>query len=470
MATKNIRSEYVKSLLEDKEALNKQLESVTESTIKSIIEDKVKDNFRQIISEDANAFEEEEVEDKPTDAKEESKGEKKADDVNADTVDSEDTTVDSEKAIEDSDDETTDELGMSGETAEEGSEDDTKFWDALEDYKGEDGEYDLTGMDAESVVKVLKVMKPEDGVRVVKNNEGDYKLTDDETGKEYIIQVDDDNDDDAEIEYDELGEGREYCIEFEEHGNIGYTTDYQKQTAMTTLNNIETADPSKTYSMDGGVPTGTEKPFPGKVNKSPYDKPVNEEACDDEEMNEAMTTQEDGAYNRGVGMVHTNTNSKAAKGRNSHAGGVQVHGTADNSYSEAQMESIKSKANAIFAENKQLKSILPTFKKQLQEAIVINQSLGYIVRLLKENATSSEEKQSIIKKFSDIKTLKESTAMFNSINEELHRNHQSAQNVENVLNSQLSEASRHTATETPMYQSDDLAKSLDLIRRLNQIK
>lgn len=463
MATKNIRSEYVKSLLEDKEALNKQLESVTESTIKSIIEDKVKDNFRQIISEDADAFEEEEVEEKPTDTGEDSE-EEKSDDINADVVDSEDTTEDG--------DDTEDELGMGGDTADEdGSEDDTEVWDALEDYKGEDGEYDLTGMDANKVLKVLKVMKPEDGVRVVKNDEGDYELSDDETGKEYIIQVDADDEDEEEdeIDSDELGEGKEYCIEFEEHGNTGYTTNYQKQTAMTTSDNHEPADSDKTYSMDGGVPTGTEKPFPGNGDKSPYNNKVNEDACEDEEMNEAMTTQEDGAYNRGTGMVHTNTNSKAAKGRNSHAGGVQVHGTGENSYSEAQMESIKRKANEIFKENKQLKSILPTFKKQLQEAIVINQSLGYIVRLLKENATSADEKQSIIKRFSDIKTLKEGTAMFKTINEELHRNHQS-QNVENVFNSQLSEASKHIASETPMYQSDDLSKSLDLMRRLNQIK
>lgn len=461
MATKNIRSEYVKSLLEDKEALNRQLESVTESTIKSIIEDKVKDNFRQIISEDTDTFEEEEVEEKPTDTEDDSKEDEKSEDV---TVDDSDVTATDDE--ENSDETADDELGMGAETADEEGSDDTSVWDELEDYKGEDGEYDLTGMDADSVVKVLKVMKPEDGVRVVKNNDGNYELTDDETGKEYIIQVDVDTDDE-----DGLAEGKEYCIEFEEHGNTGYTTNYQKQTAMTTPDNHEPADASKTYSMDGGVPTGTEKPFPGKGSKAPYEESVNEEACGEEEaeMNEAMTTQEDGAYNRGAGMIHTNTNAKVAKGRNSHAGGVQVHGTGENSYSEAQMESIKRKANAIFMENKTLKSILPKFKQQLQEAIVINQSLGYVIRLLKENATSLEEKQSIIKKFSDIKTLEEGQSMYKTISEELHRNHQS-QNVENVFNSQLSEASKHNVTETPMYQSDDLSKSLDLIRRLNQIK
>ena len=306
-------------------------------------------------------------------------------------------------------------------------------------------------MDAEDVIKVLKVMKPEDGVRVVKNDDGNIELTDDETNKEYIIQLDvDDESCDGCDDDDSLGEA-------ENHGNVGYTDDYQKKTAMTTPDNHEPADPSKTYSMDGGVPTGTEKPFPGKGYKAPFDKDVNE----------AMTTQEQGAYNRGTGMVHTNTNSKAAKGRNSHAGGKQIHGTADNSYSEAQMESIKRKANEIFRENKELKSLLPNLKKQLQEAIVINQSLGNIVKLLKENATTADEKQSIIKRFNDVKTCNESNSLYKTITEELHRTHQT-QNVDNVLNAQLSEATKHTV-ETPMYQSDDLTETLDFMRRLDRV-
>lgn len=166
-------------------------------------------------------------------------------------------------------------------------------------------------------------------------------------------------------------------------------------------------------------------------------------------------------------MVHTNTNSKAAKGRNSHAGGKQIHGTADNSYSEAQMESIKRKANEIFRENKELKSLLPNLKKQLQEAIVINQSLGNIVKLLKENATTADEKQSIIKRFNDVKTCNESNSLYKTITEELRRTHQT-QNVDNVLNAQLSEATKHTV-ETPMYQSDDLTETLDFMRRLDRV-
>lgn len=444
---KNIRSEYVKNLLEDKETLEKQLKGITESTIKSLLEDEVKGNLRQIISEDANSFEEEEVTDDDTKPVDDTKD----DDISTDDTDAngdDDTTsTDSEEGTGDDDTSVVDDADVTAADDEEGTDDDV--WSGLESYKGEDGEYDLTGMDADDVIKVLKVMKPEDGVRVVKNDDGNIELTDDETNKEYIIQIDVD-DDALENDDDALGEA-------ENHGNVGYTDDYQKKTAMTTPDNHEPADPNSTYSMDGGVPTGTEKPFPGKGDTAPFDKDVNE----------AMTTQEQGPYNRGDGMVHTNTNSKAAKGRNSHAGGKQIHGTADNSYSEAQMESIKRKANEIFRENKELKSLLPELNNRLREAIVINQSMGNIVKLLKENATTTEEKQSIIKRFNDVKTLSESNSLYKTITEELHRIHQT-QNVDSVLNAQLSEATKHTV-ETPMYQSEDLSETLDFMRRLDRV-
>ena len=50
---KNIRSEYVKNLLEDKEALEKQLKGITESTIKSLLEDEVKGNLKETIEKEA---------------------------------------------------------------------------------------------------------------------------------------------------------------------------------------------------------------------------------------------------------------------------------------------------------------------------------------------------------------------------------------------------------------------------------
>lgn len=98
---------------------------------------------------------------------------------------------------------------------------------------------------------------------------------------------------------------------------------------------------------------------------------------------------------------------------------------------------------------------------------MINQSLGNIVNILKENATTADEKVDIVKRFNDVKTCNESNELYKTITEELHRTHHT-QNVEDVFNSQLSESSKQPV-DTPLYQSDDLSRSLDLMKRLNNL-
>lgn len=459
---KNIRSEYIKNLMEDKERLSQEMKEVAESTVQNILNETIKTNLKNILSEseDEDTFSEEDVVDDATQKTE-------------DTTD-----VDATEEVPSSDDVTADSdvVTSDEESGEETKTPEDDVWSEVEQFKGEDGEYDLTGMDKDSLVKVLKVMGPEDGIRVVKKDDNTILLNDDETEKEYIIQLDDvSNDDessDDEIEFDiDVDDSVEESKQNEcNESDLGYTTNYQKQTAMTTPDNHEPADSSKTYSMDAGVPTGTDKPFPGNGDKAPFDKKVNEEECCDDEINETMTTQENGAYNRNTGMVHTNTNSKAAKGRNSHAGGEQIHGTSQNSYSEAQMEAIKRKANAIFNENKELKTLLPSIKQQLAEAIVINQSLANVIKIISENATTVNEKKDIIKRFTSVKTREESNNLLKTITEELKRSGKSKENLEHMFNGQLAESKVNTNKTEPMYQSADLKDTVDFMNRLNKIK
>ena len=471
---KNIRSEYIKQLIEDKNSLENKLSEVTKETIKSIIDENVGDKLRQIISEDEDSFIEDEVEDDSTTSSEED-GDDAATDAETETeVDDtaengdETTDVDVEDTVTDTVDDGTEDSDI------DATEDDV--WNDLEQYKGEDGEYDLTGMDADNLIKVMQVMKPTDGIRVVKNDNGTITLSDDETEKEYIIDIDAEGEDDlGDFDSEEgVEESKKHC---NEGANLGYTDDFQNKTAMTTPPNNEPANPKTTYSMDGGAPTGTEKRWANQGSKAPYDEDVNEECeyeveIDDDkkedEVNETMTTQEQGPYNRGDGMVHTNTNSKAAKGRNAHAGGKQVSGTGDNSYSNTQLENIMRKANAIFNENKELKALVPKMQQQMMESIVINKSMGNVMRIVMENSTTLNEKKDILKRFTGVKTIEESDSLYQTISEELKREGKTM-NVNNVINSQLAE-SKNSVVETPMYQSEDLSKTLDLINRLNKIK
>ena len=467
MASNNIRSQYVQQILEDKNSLEEKLKEVTQSTVTSIIGEKVENKIRKILSEGDDSFIEDEVDDVKTDT------DTDVDDETTDTTDTDAEVLD--EPVEDGDEtKTDDDTVADAEVVDdtEGADDENAdLWNDLEQYQGEDGEYDLTGMDADAVIKVMKVLKPEDGVRVVKNDNGTITLSDDETEKEYIIDVDCSDECGADDAVEESKKPN--CNETE----LGYTDNFQNKTAMTTPSNNEPANPKTTYSMDGGAPTGTEKRLANKGNIAPFDEDVNEEVefeiecdgtnCDKEKVDETMTTQEQGPYNRGNGMVHTNTNSKAAKGRNAHAGGQQISGTADNSYSEAKLESIKRKANAIFNENKELKALVPQMKQQLMEAIVINKSMGNLMKIVMENSTSLNEKKEIFARFSGVKTIEESDNLYKTISEELKREGKTI-NVNNVINSQLAE-SKNNIVETPMYQSDDLSQTLSLMKRMSRL-
>ena len=465
-----VRSEYIKKMMAESHNLEDKLKDVAQSTINSILEEKTNKNLRQILSEDEDSFSEEEVDD--------------------------DVTLGSSDA--------SDEEGAStevGSTAGDDSADDSE-WDDLEKYKDEDGEYDLRSMDKDELVKVLKVMSPDDAVRIVKNDDDTLTVTDESNDEEYELELDgdmdefndegdmgefgdndeeieieidgdddfdgDDVDDEEEIEIVPDDDDDEFEVELDE-SNLGYTDNYQKKTAMTTPDNHEPANPKSTYSMDGGVPTGTEKPWVGPKKKSPYDDDVNE-GCENEcgYIEEGgHTVTQDGPYSRGDSKTWTNDASHKTP-RNGSRAGVKEKGTADNMYSDVS-ESIKKKANQIFLENKQLKALMGKLQSQVNEAIVVNQSLANVIKIINENATTVNEKKDILRRFNECSTREESNKLYSVISEELKREGKTHSNVAGTINSQLSE-SRDRAVETPMFKSQDLSDTLNFMSRLDAIK
>ena len=458
-----VRSEYIKKMMAESHNLEDKLKDVAQSTINSILEEKTNKNLRQILSEDEDSFSEEEVDDDVTLG-------------SSDASDKEGTSIDADS------------------TADDDSADDSE-WDDLEKYKDEDGEYDLRSMDKDELVKVLKVMSPDDAVRIVKNDDDTLTVTDESNDEEYELELDDDmnddmgefGDDDEEIEIEIGGDDDfdgddvdgeeeieivpdddEFEVELDE-SNLGYTDNYQKKTAMTTPDNHEPADPKSTYSMDGGVPTGTEKPWVGPKKKSPYDDEVNE-GCEDEcgYIEEGgHTVTQNGPYSRGDGKTWTNDASHKTP-RNGSRAGVKEKGTADNMYSDVS-ESIKKKANQIFLENKQLKALMGKLQSQVNEAIVVNQSLANVIKIINENATTVNEKKDILRRFNECTTREESNKLYSVISEELKREGKTHSNVAGTINSQLSE-SRDRAVETPMFKSQDLSDTLNFMSRLDAIK
>ena len=469
-----VRSNYIKSLMETKKTLEEQMQEVVSESMKGIIGDNAKDEVRKLLkeSEDEDSFSEEEVTDDTATTDKDKTAE--VDDVTT-TDDGEEVTTDTVDTEEDGE-------------PDYAVEDDV--WDELEKCKSADGEFDCRGMDDGNLLKVLKAMGPEDGIRVMKNDDGSIAVEVDgdliQGQEEFVIDLDDLLDTEDAIE--------ESCNNECNESNTGYTSNYQKKTAMTTPNNHEPANPKTTYSMDGGVPTGIEKPFANQGDKAPYDETVNEEADfeivqddepvneeaefeieqDDEQVNEVASTTENNPTVRGTGMTHANTNSKGKTFRSSSEGGQRVKGTGENTYSGGETnESLdfKRKMNTLYEENKQMKAIIPELQKKLMESMVINSSMGYIVRLLNENSTSIDEKKEISARFSKVNTLDESKQLYQTISEELKKVNKS-NNINGIFNSQLAESkqAKQSLVETTMYKSEKVNEALDFMKRLDNIK
>lgn len=491
-----IRSKYIKELLDDKETIKAQMNETTKETLKDYLGETVKATLDNLISEseeDDDSYDEEEATtDEILDTLEEPEDS------------TEDTEVDIEKSEdEDGEDETDvdveDDIESDLDSELDNSElDDDSIWDEIEQYKDEEtGEYDLTGMDNDLVIRVLKAMNPEtDGVRVIKGDD-DIEID----GEDDDINIEDeDGDDSIEIELDgddELDEGEI---------NLDYTDNYQSATAMTTPSNNEVASKKDTYSMDAGVPEGTEKPWAGKAgDMSPFSQKVDEECefelqLDDDDVNDAFGSDpiidyeeehdeypeygDDRAFNAYLGddedeieeaATTIGHNNAAVRGttisqmpdadkpaRNGRRNGVQVKGTGESPINE----SVKKKINALIKENKELKSIIGVLKQKVNEAILVNYNLGKVTKLFTENTTTRDEKINIIKRFDKVKNQSEAKNLYESIEKELKISKPIQKKNDGVMH--LAE-SKTNLKETKLYESADMQETLDLMKRIDKL-
>lgn len=468
MAKKIFRSDYIQNLIADKESLANSIQETTKESLKGILDESVKNGLAALLNEaddkdndDDKSNDEFDVEEVDTTATTDGDAEEDTTTDLSDITTDGDTTTDTEEVT---DDITTD--------AEDG-ESDEEFMDSLESFKGEDGDYDLTGMGEDDLVKVYKLMTPDDKVFVVKKDNGTIEVKDEEHGTEYIIDLEG-NCENGECSAEDLNEE-----------NLGYTDNYQNKTAMTTPANNE---PGKNVrDWDEGAPHGTEKPWVGnKGDMSPYNKEVNENAdecnnecnnecgnkifemeieCNNEEVDEATSVGNNARMSHNV--VGDTNQSEAAKVR--HQNKIGQNG--GSKLQEAkELANLKRKATAIFNENQQLRAIAEEIKSKLNEAVVMNACLAKVVNLVTENSTTHDEKVNIINRFSEVKTLDESKSLYEQISNELKNAH-AVNTASKIVDGQLTEnkapEQKSTLVETTMLdRSKDLSKTYDLMKRV----
>ena len=185
---KNIRSKVVKESLLDYNALANSLKENTESAVKTLLDEAVRDTYAKLLSEDDDKdYEEEEVEDTSSDITNDAESV----DAATDDVEGTDTGMEADEPIDDATVEGGDDTVVDG--AEEGGEpsDEGDEWAEFDKYKISDDEYDFSNAEDEEIVKVYKLMKNDDQILVHKDDNGNVNIQDNETGAEYLINLGD---------------------------------------------------------------------------------------------------------------------------------------------------------------------------------------------------------------------------------------------------------------------------------------
>jgi hypothetical protein len=488
------------------------------------LDEAVRDTYAKLLSEDFNDNEEEYKEDEVDDTQD---SDTMSDDAGEGGEESTDN-VDDAGAGMDTDE--ADETEMDGidaggeepaggeeiDDVEAGEDGEGDEWAEFDKYKVSDDEYDFSNAEDEEIVKVYKLMKNDDQILVHKDDDK-VKIQDNETGAEYLIDLggedeaagvaavepgedeadfeletgddaegdemtDDFSEDDDELNNDfdnNMKESTERMFELvlEYDSNVGYTDNYQKKDVMT---NPGMSEPGKNVNdWDAGVPKGDAKPwsgYPGKKKKAdaPFNaekgKQVEEEEVveGDEELaegvvNELTTVQQHTANTDGTPQTHRPNNPRRRTARSAHTGqNGQETGTVDNPYG-TQAESIMRRVNKTLKENKELKGTLTNVMTSLKEAAVTNHNLAQIIKLISENSTTQDEKKEIIGRFAkEAKTIDASKSLYESISQDLKKSHK--MNITEDKN--LTVESSKKINETPIYKSQDIMESLDLMHRM----
>jgi len=391
-----------------------------------------------------------------------------------------------------------------GEEASSDEEGGADEWGDYDEFKVGDNEYDFTGVDGDLALKIYQALSDDDQISVKKDDEGNIKVNDGETGAGVVIELtpedggaengeegisdefDDekglgdevDGDIDIELEPDEEG-GADDEIEIdlgddlddepsddELNEDLGYTDSYQKD-VMPGLKMNEPADKKSTYGMDAGAPEGNKKPWAGKHNEKDY-KETHTDLAEGCEGGACEKELEEGATTVSSQSVAKTTRTQTSEPRGEHKREVAKEITvAGKRLDEAKALKILEAAKAIQAENKQIKALAGKLRKSLMEAATLNMNYGKIVALLVNESTTKAEKQSIIERFSKVTTVKEGAILFESIKRELNESHKS--DAANVLNEQISAESSRQINETTFYQTSANNKSIALMERMDNL-
>lgn len=125
-------------------------------------------------------------------------------------------------------------------------------------------------------------------------------------------------------------------------------------------------------------------------------------------------------------------------------------------------------ATKLKAENDEFRAALKEFRTKLVETVVFNSNLTYVTKLFMEHSTTKGEKDSILKRFDDVVSLKESKKLYKTIANELESRKPISESVENKIIKEATSGVSKQIVESTAYVDPSTKRIMDLINRVER--
>jgi hypothetical protein len=420
-----------KSILEQALLQVETLEEALKQNAKGILGSVVKQELNSLLRETEEEGDEvtnpkEEVEDVTTDEQSEEDTE--------DEMDSEEESddMDSEESDEDSEDMDSDDMGSDDMDSDDMGSDDM---DSDDMGSSDDDVMDMTGASDDEVLKVFKAMKPEDGIVVKKDgNNLDIEID----GEEYVIKLDELEDESESGEMEEMSDMEETLDEEE-------MMDGEEETVY----EIELDDEAdKTETKEGK----TAEPFGKGVKKV-----------------EAAESKVEAPYKATKGAKKVEATEAARTKWNPHGdkGEAKRAGLKSKKMFKAGSGTLNEEVTKLRKQNDEYKKALVLFKEKLNEVAVFNASLAYATRLFTEHSTTKTEKLNILKRFDSVSTMNESKNLYKTIASELTTKKPVTESVAQKISTMpTSSAPKEVLAEAKVYENEQFKRVKELMAKI----
>jgi hypothetical protein len=431
-----------KSLVEEAIIQMKNLEEAVAENAKGILASTMKQEIKDLVKESLSEQDDDEIE---------------TDDVEMDEPMGSDDIADIDMGDDDSDED-----GDDMDTDDMDDEEDMDFDDEEDmDFDDEDDTIDLTDADDEEVLRVFQLMGPDDNIVVTKDDKGNTHLKDEETGKEYMIvgeseedeeeldEQEEDGDDesiesivermfgnDDEMDFDEFDEEDEmddeeivYEIEMDDEDEEFEESIYESKKSTIKPKGVGIGSPKFKYNAKPNQGTGfktkmKEAPKSVGTGKAKFDYKDGENAGSSLGKNKMVKKVESKEqYTEKPTTVKKSETKEAVRtlgsGSNFRKGGLPKP-RAHSKFNTAIKESTSNSELQILREkNEEYRKALNVFRSKLNEVAIFNSNLAYATRLFTEHSTSKQEKINILRRFDGVETIKESKNLYQVVKNEL---------------------------------------------------